>query len=87
MPFSYLFINLTQECHPHVKYLFNLFYGIQAYIPIEKTFRKIRGSGKLKNIILGGNISHQPLEVFKPQLNLTQMNENIDGMMIEQNET
>ena len=42
-PFSYLFINLTQECHPHVKYLSNLFNGIQTYIPMGKTFRKIRG--------------------------------------------
>ena len=74
-PFSYLFINLTQECHPHVKYLSNLFNGIQTYIPIEKTFRKIRGNGNFKSIIFGNNISHQPLEVFKPPVNLTMVKE------------
>ena len=69
-PFSYLFINLTQECHPDVKYLSNLFNGIQTYIPMGKTFRKIRGNGNFKSISFVE--SHQPLEVFKPPLNLTQ---------------
>ena len=50
-PFSYLFINLTQECKPHVKYLSNLFNGIQTYILIGKTFRKIGGNGNFKRII------------------------------------
>ena len=62
-PFSYLFINLSQECHPDVKYLSNLFNGIQTYIPMGKTFRKIRGNGNFKSIIFGE--SHQALEVFK----------------------
>ena len=49
-PFSYLFINLTQECHPDVKYLSNLFNGIETYIPMGKTFRKIRGNGYFQRI-------------------------------------
>ena len=76
-PFSYLFINLTQECHPDVKYLSNLFNGIQTYIPMGKTFRKIRGNGNFKSIIFGNNTSHQPLEVFKPPVNLTIVNETL----------
>ena len=68
-PFSYLFINLTQECHPHVKYLSNLFNGIQTYIPMGKVFRKIRGNGNFKSIIFSE--SNQPLEVSKPPMNFT----------------
>ena len=30
-PFSYLFINLTQECQPEVKYLSNLFDSDRVY--------------------------------------------------------
>ena len=61
-PFSYLFNNLTQECQPHVKYLSNLFNGIQTYIPMGKTFRKIQGNGNFKRFSFVE--SHQPLEVF-----------------------
>ena len=90
-PFSYLFINLTQECNSCVKYLSNWFNRIQAYIPIGKTFRKIRGNGNFKSIILGGNISSKPLDLFKPPLNLIRKNRNQlhnDGyqFMIEPNE-
>ena len=60
---------------------------IQAFIPIEKTFRKIRGTGEFKNILFVGNISHQPLAVFKPLQNLTLVNDNNHGMKIESNET
>merc|ERR1711888_212236 len=74
-PFSYLFINLTQECSPSVKYLSNLFNRIQAYIPIGKTFRKIGGKGNFKSMIFGGNIPQKTLEVFKPPVNLTMVNE------------
>ena len=54
-------VNLTQECHPHVKYLSNLLICIQTYILIGKTFRKIRGNGNFKSISFVE--SHQPLEV------------------------
>ena len=74
-PFSYLFINLTQECNPSVKYLSNLFNGIQAYIPIGKTFRKIGGYGNFKSMLFGGNVSQKPLESFKPPQNFTMVNE------------
>ena len=49
--FSYLFINLTQECNPSVEYLSNLFNGTQTYIPIGKTFRKIGGMGNFNSMI------------------------------------
>ena len=73
--FSYIFINLTQECHPDVKYLSNLFNGIETYIPMGKTFRKIRGNGNFKSISFVE--SHQPLEVFKSPVNLTIVNETL----------
>ena len=68
-PFSYLFINLTQECHPDVKYLSNLFNGIQTYIPMGKTFRKIQGNGNFKRFSFLE--SHQPLKSFKPPVTET----------------
>ena len=51
-----------------------------------KIFRKIEGNGNFKIIIFGGITLRQPLEVFKPPLNLTMMNENNDAGMIEANE-
>merc|ERR1711888_343836 len=86
-PFSYLFTNLTQQCSPSVKYLSNLFNGIQAYIPIGKTFRKIGGNGNFKSMIFGGNIPQKTLVLFKPPQNFTMKKHRYnDGMMIEPNE-
>ena len=44
------------------------------------------GNGNFKSIKFGGITSYQPLEVFKPPLNLTMMNEKNDAGMIEPNE-
>ena len=38
MPFSYLLINLTQECNSQVKFLSNIFGDVQVYIPEGKSF-------------------------------------------------
>ena len=55
-PFSYIFINLTQECEPMVKYLSNLFDDLYSYVPDGKTFRKISERGNFKSIRLGNCI-------------------------------
>ena len=51
-PFSYILMNLTQECNPSVKYFSNLFNGIQVYIPIVKTFRKWVDMGISRILVL-----------------------------------
>ena len=49
-PFSYLFINLTQECDVRVKYISDLFGNIYVYIPDGKKFKKVRVKGDFKSI-------------------------------------
>ena len=39
-PFSYLFINLTQECDPNVKSKSDIFDDLCIHIPDGTTFRK-----------------------------------------------
>jgi accessory colonization factor AcfC len=52
-PFSYLFINLTQECDYRVKYLSDLFDGgVKVYIQEGKGYKKMAGEGSFKNFIL-----------------------------------
>ena len=51
-PFSYLFINLTQECDPNVKFISDIFNDLCIYIPDGKTFKKIRTVGEYQNIKL-----------------------------------
>ena len=51
-PFSYLFINLTQECDANVKFISDIFNDLYVYIPDGKTFRKIKAVGEYHNIKL-----------------------------------
>ena len=51
-PFSYLFINLTQECDPNVKFISDIFNDLCIYIPDGKTFKQIRTVGEYQNIKL-----------------------------------
>ena len=52
-PFSYLFINLTQECDYRVKYLSDLFVGnVKVYVQEGKGYKKMIGEGSFKNFIL-----------------------------------
>ena len=37
LPFSYLFINMTQKCEPNVKFFSNLFYNLHSYVPDWKS--------------------------------------------------
>ena len=67
MPFSYLLINLTQECNSQVKFLSNIFGDVQVYIPEGKTFKKITGNGKFYNFKLNSGYSNrQSLKSFRP---------------------
>ena len=44
MPFSYLFINLTQECDPRVKYLSDLFNEfVNVYVVDGSSFTTMKG--------------------------------------------
>ena len=54
-PFSYVFINPTQECDPWVKFLSDIFYNIQVYIPDGKTFKKISCVGDYSKIKLNNH--------------------------------
>ena len=67
-PFSYLFINLTQECEPKVKFLSNLFDDLHSYVPDGKSFRKISGKGNFKSLRLGDYVQKPTLETFKPPI-------------------
>ena len=51
-PFSYLFINLTQECDANVKFISDIFNDLCVYIPDGRTFKKIRTVGEYDNIKL-----------------------------------
>ncbi len=45
-PYSYLFINLTQECLPHVKFLSSLFknkFVVETFIPSDCSIREYEG--------------------------------------------
>ena len=77
IPFSYIFINLTQECDPRVKFLSDLFCNIHVYIPNGKTFKKIKLVGNYKNVKMidttlpnPTTFKHnfvEPLQVFEKQ--------------------
>ena len=49
-PFSYLFINLTQECDANVNFISDIFNDLCVYMPDGKTFKKIRTVGGYHNI-------------------------------------
>merc|ERR1711867_147253 len=69
MPFSYLFINLTQECDESVKYLSNLFDGaLNVYVNEGRSFKKYIACGVFQNItITPANIQRNiTLVPFKP---------------------
>merc|ERR1711867_344977 len=52
-PFTYLFINLTQECDVKVKYLSNLFDGnVYAYVNVGRSFKKMVAHGSFNSIRL-----------------------------------
>ena len=56
-PFSYLFINLTQECQPQVKYLSKLFYydhSVRVY-RLDKS-RKMKGATNCTEMSLVVNV-------------------------------
>ena len=64
MPFSYLFISLTQECDPRVKYISDLFCNIHVYIPNGNTFEKINVVGNYSNIMINNPNSTRPHSTF-----------------------
>ena len=74
MPFSYLFINLTQECDDRVKYLSNLLDGvINVYVNQGKSFKKYIAYGSFDNITITPaniqrNITLQPFKPFEPRM-------------------
>ena len=52
-PFTYLFINLTQECNAEVKCLSNLFDGtIYVYVNVGRSFKKMVAHGSFNSIRL-----------------------------------
>ena len=67
-PFSYLFINLTQECDYRVKYLSDLFDGdVKVYVEEGKGYKKMVGEGSFKNFILKENVTtNLKLTQFRP---------------------
>ena len=67
-PFSYLFINLTQECDYRVKYLSDLFSGnVKVYVHEGKGYKKMVGEGSFKNFILKDNVTKNlELTKFRP---------------------
>ena len=80
MPFSYLFINLTQECDERVKYLSNLFDGnINVYINEGRSFKKYIAHGSFENITLTPaniqrNLTLQPFKPFGAQMMMYENN-------------
>ena len=57
-PFTYLFINLTQECDVEVKYLSDLFDGnVKVYIQEGKGYKKKIGEGSFKSLIIHNNVT------------------------------
>ena len=75
MPFSYLFINLTQECDPKLKYLSNLFNDfVNVYIVDGSSFNIVKAknnNGRIHFI----NDSIQHLKQFQPSVGTMQMNQ------------
>merc|ERR1711867_290567 len=52
-PFTYLFINLNQECDAEVKYLSNFFDGtIYVYVNVGRSFKKMVAHGSFNSIRL-----------------------------------
>ena len=57
MPFSYLFINLTLECNPRVKYLYDLFNQfINLYVVDGNSFTTVKAKIMLEEL---------PFKLFK----------------------
>ena len=73
-PFTYLFINLTQECDTEVKCLSNLFDGaLSVYINKGRSFAKYIASGTFENITITPasiprNITLVPFKPFGAQM-------------------
>ena len=67
-PFSYLFINLTQECDYRVKYLSDLFDGsVKVYVQEGKGYKKMVGEGSYKNFMLRDTVTtNLMLTEFRP---------------------
>ena len=67
-PFSYLFINLTQECDSRAKYLSDLFAGnVRVYMQEGKKFKKMIGEGSFKKFKLKEDMKTGiALKEFKP---------------------
>ena len=62
MPFSYLFINLTQECDPRVKYLSNLFNEfVNVYQVDGNNFTTVKAKNNAGRIV-----TVQDLKSFQP---------------------
>ena len=70
-PFSYLFINLTQECDLRVRFLSDLFSGsVKVFIQEGKGFKKMVGKGNFSNLLLNGNvIKNLTFQEFRQNLN------------------
>ena len=74
MPFSYLFINLTQECDPRVKYLSDLFNQfINVYVVDGNNFTTVKAknnAGRI-NFQTGYNLKNsQPFTTTTVQQNM-----------------
>ena len=72
MPFSYLFINLTQECDPRVKYLSDLFNQfINVYLVDGNSFTAVKAknnAGRINFQTAGYNL--KTLQPFTVQQNI-----------------
>merc|ERR1712081_149373 len=73
-PFSYLFINLTQECYEKLKFLSHLFDNIgrvNVYIVDGQTYRKEVGYGNFNAIAFKNNDNNQQMIQFIPYQDMT----------------
>ena len=77
MPFSYLFINLTQECDPRMKYLSHLFNEfVNVYVVNGSSFTTIKAKHHTGRITLI-NETFKELKGFHPPFQGANINQNI----------
>merc|ERR1712101_2812 len=78
-PFTYLFINLTEECNAEVKYSSNLFDGTKyVYVNVGRSFKKMVAHGTFNSIRLSQ-------ESMKKNIRLKSFNPSMSQMMYENN--
>merc|ERR1712101_33406 len=78
-PFTYLFINLTEECNAEVKYSSNLFDGTKyVYVNVGRSFKKMVAHGTFNSIRLSQ-------ESMKKNIRLKSFNPSRSQMIYENN--